>query len=221
MSQAQWVKRFLRQSQKKRKKMNLDKGTKIRKRVSTKKNLFWTKKTIIDILKNNNIFTLKELKIFNTFNSQRITLKVIKQLFGSWGKLKKHLQPDYVQPIKFSEEDVINVLAMYKILRYQDFVQMHKKNPKYIPSIKYVVNHFGTWTNLKRLVQSQIKQDILKRYMDLKFQMKKYPTKKQCLQRGVQVDVLEDLMTLTELKQFVRQLEKYYVREHRAKNKKN
>ena len=221
MSQAQWVKRFLRQSQKRRKKLNLKKSTKIRKRIATKKNLYWTKKTIIDVLKSNNVFTMKQLKIFNTFNAQRITLSVIKQLFGSWSNLKKHIKPDYVIPTKFAEEDVINILAMYKILRYRDFLIMHKKNPKYIPSRKYVMNHFGTWGNLKRLVQSQIKEDILKRYMDLKFEMRRYPTKKECLDRGVEIDVLEDLMTMNQLKQFVKQLEKYYVKTTRAKSKAN
>lgn len=219
MEQSDWVKKFLKQTAKNRKKLKLKESTKIRKRVCTRKNLRLSKKDIIDVLVKNDITTLKDLSMYNKYNPDRITLKMIKELFGSWGNCKKQIDPEYVGILKFNEEDVIKLLASFKILSVGDYNKIHAKEPMLIPSFKYVVNHFGTWSNLKRVIQSQIKEDILRRYIDLKFDLKRYPTRKECKENNIELDVLEEIMTIEEIKEFVKQLEKYYVKSTRSKNK--
>lgn len=219
MEQSDWVKKFLKQTSKNRKKLKLKESTKIRKRICTKKNLKWTKKDILDVLMKNNINTLKELELYNRYNSERISIKTVKELFGSWGNCKKQIDPDYIGILKFNEEDVIRLLASFKVLTVKDFQTIHEKEPMLIPSFKYVINHFGTWSNLKRVIQSQIKEDILKRYMDLKFELKRYPTRKECKEKNIEIDVLEEIMTMEEIKDFISQLEKYYVKSTKSKNK--
>lgn len=219
MNQSDWVKKFLKQSAKHRKKLKLKESTKIRKRICTKKNLVWNKKDVVDVLIKNDITTLKELSSYNKYNAERIPLNTIKILFGSWGNCKKQLDPEYVGILKFNEEDVIKILSSFKILSVSDYNRLHDKEPLLIPSFKYVVNHFGTWSNLKRVIQSQIKEDILKRYIDLKFELKRYPTRTECKEKNIELDVLEEVMNISEIKEFVKQLEKYYVKSTRSENR--
>ena len=167
------------------------------------------------------IFTLSKLRKWNVRNPIRIPYGVIKQLFGSWANCKKYLNYDFTTKFKYDQTKVIQAAAHFRILTVKQYNKANKLQPKIFPKYQWVQKHFQNFDNFKRIVKANILQDILTRFFDLKKQLNRYPTKLQCDQRKIQLDVLYQFWQPKQLKQLIQYLEKQYEREQRLLDRQN
>lgn len=219
MQQSQWVKKILKTIPKKRKFKKSEKQKRRAKVSSIIQKKHFTKKNIIKMLNHYEIFTLHKLRQWNVRNPNRIPYQVIKQLFGSWVQCKKYLNYDFSSRFKFDQQKVISAAAHFKILTRRQYNKAHQLQPKLFPMYSWVLKHFQNFSNFKRLVKANIVQDILTRFFQLKMKLKRYPTKLQCNQNNIEIDVLYQFWSPQELKQMVIYLEKQYEKQQRLLDK--
>ena len=109
--------------------------------------------------------------------------------FGSWraametafGKkidiLAAEITPDYL----------IKCVLGFNLWTYEQYVNARRLRPEVIPSFAQVRKLFGSYSNLKYYAQRNSLRDVLQKYLDLRDQLGRWPTRQQCRRAGLDI----------------------------------
>lgn len=158
----------------------------------------------------NKIYTVKQLLEYNRNNKDKISWTSILYWFGSWGIFKRRLIPVTSKHLKYRQNQIIDLCVRFHVNSMKDFESCHEKQPQLFPSYDWVSRHFGSWKYFKRVLQACSVQQTLQKYIDLKIKLKRYPSKNECRQNNVQVDLLLTVWKPQQFKQTVQLLERIY-----------
>lgn len=207
-----WVERYLDKPPEQRRKISLgDEGLQRSPSSKYRQRCDWDHEQILQYLRSNYILSARKLQKKALENDVSPSMPLIRKRFGSWANCKKEAFGDITHPFKaVDEKDFILSLVRFKVTTYRQFLDLKRKNPNLVPGYNYVLEKFGSWANVSRVVSGCMIESILERYIALKIELKHLPTPKDCKERGVELEVLLDFMSRDDLILLISKMEPYY-----------
>lgn len=127
---------------------------------------------------------------------------------SSWDVTRKEIF-NISKPAPVAEPSLMSIVKMVefcKIQTLQQYCQLRQNNKDLLPSKYMIYKLFGSFNNLKRVVQSLDPRSIISRYLILKHDLGgRWPTKLECRKMGVEIQNLT--MSKRDLRWTIRMLE--------------
>ncbi len=210
MQKQSWIDRFLALSSKERKKRSLSKKGMEKTRYAPRK-VFSMEETR-SYLQSNGIINLTQLRKLER-QKDCPSYYFIRKYWGSFKGYRKAIALPTVEKPKLTDMEILKLLAEYpKVRTLKKYIEHHRTLPRLFVSRREIRKRFGGWKNCRRMADGLNGKSIIERYILLKDQLGKTPTKKEAIDNGVELMYIP--ATYRELNKFVKMLEnpKKYVR---------
>ena len=210
-----WIEKFLELSPKERKRRSLGKKGMAKIKYAPRK-VFSMEETKL-YLKRNNIFNLTELRKMEHMEDCP-SYYFVRKYWGSFEGYRKAIAFPALEKPKLTDLEVIKLLAEYpKVRTLKKYLEQHKLAPLLFVSRREIKKRYGGWKNCRRMADGLNGKSIIERYILLKNQMGRTPSKKEAIDNGIELMYIP--ATYRELKKFAWMLEnpREYVKRETAK----
>lgn len=215
MQKKSWIEKFLSLSQKERKKRMLGKKGMAKIQYAPRK-MFTMDETSI-YFQRNSIVNLTQLRRVER-QKDCPSYYFVRKYWGSFEGYRKSIGFSKIQKPEFTDLEIIKLLAEYpKIRTLKKYLEQHKLDPLLFVSRREIKKRYGKWRNLRRMADGINAKSIIERYLLLKHQMGRFPTKNEAIENGVELMYIP--ATYRELNKFVKMLEnpREYVKRETAR----
>ena len=89
---------------------------------------------------------------------------------------------------KISDEQIIQFMVTFKIKSKEEYNKVRKKYSEILPSANAVARRFGGFKNLKRISNAFDINSIIERFIVLKRELGKRPSKQKCIEYGIEIE---------------------------------
>jgi hypothetical protein len=191
-----WLERFIDMPPSKRRKVTLtSKG--LEKQIYRKQRRL-TREQVVMFLVDHKITTQTKLKRHQE-NSNAPSFYHIRKFFPAdyymscWDKARDEIF-NISKPTHVAEPSLMAIIKMAefcKIQTLQQYCQLRKNNKDLLPSKYMLYKLFGSFNNLKRIIQSLDPRSIISRYLLLKHELGgRWPSRRECRENGVEIQNL-------------------------------
>jgi len=177
----------------------------VRRRHSHQKRKHFTRKELIDFLRDKDIHSAYKLKKVRCSCDPEV-YDYIKE-FGSWTDVKILVWGDLTSVVSAPFDDPlyhIRVIREYGLYSAAAYRAARKRNPETIPSFKKILTHWGLFSNLREATLRSTVKGKLVVFLRLWEKLGKVPTVKDCKLEFIELDEIAAMFgSMSGLKSFL------------------
>lgn len=159
---------------------------------NTNKKKKWDWDEIKKIVKDNNLQKSSDYMNFYVKNKKTLpNIRRIYEKYDSWINFRNYVFSSKITRRfnkKISDEQIIQFMVTFKIKSKEEYNKVRKKYSEILPSANAVARRFGGFKNLKRISNAFDINSIIERFIVLKRELGKRPSKQKCIEYGIEIE---------------------------------